>query len=108
MVAQRRFARLRQNSRLLGSISASAARRLNLGMPRTVLSGATVYPAPGANAGSASSTVPLGSRGRALSLDAPVKTDLKLASPSAFSVSETNFDLASVNRLVRWTKANKP
>src|SRR5206468_12815069 len=96
-----RLARLRENSRLPGVISASAARRLNFGTPRTVLSGLTLYSSPLANVGSMKRTAPFGSRGSALSLDAPVKTDLKLASPSAFSVSETSFDFASVNRPVR-------
>ena len=54
------------------------------------------------------STAPLGNRGNALSLPAPVKTDLKLASPSAFSVSCTALLFGSVNRFVRWTKAKRP
>src|SRR5438132_5392721 len=105
MVAHRRLARLRENSRLVGSISARAARRLNLGTPRTSFSGFVVHSPPLVNVGSASSSGPLGKRGLALSLEAPVKTDLELASPSAFSVSETSFVFVSVNRLVRLTKA---
>src|SRR5262245_21326084 len=101
MWAHRRLARLRENSRLAGIITARAARRLNFGTPRTVLSGFAVYSSPLANVGSTNSTAPFGRRGWALSLEAPVKTDLKLASPSAFSVREICFDLASVNRLVR-------
>ena len=81
-------------------MAASCGRRLNFGTPRTPLAGATAYSCPSRTPARRPASLPSAACGITLSAALPVKTDLKLASPSAFSATKATL-FASANTLVR-------
>ena len=104
--AQSRLAALRANRSLVPSVAAFArsARRLCFGTGFSPLSGFTRYSSPLAIVGSVSAG-PRGNRGATLSAASPVNTDLKLASPSAFSAMNLTLVFLSPCRCVRLSSA---